>query len=129
VAKVRERLAVNKETTHRVIMERFNLKNLYEVEVKEQYHFEISTRFTALEHLDTEVDINRAWETIRESIKVSAKESLRYHELKKHKPWFYEGCSNHLDQRKRLLWYASCCVSISQWYIKVSLHKKLLPTI
>jgi hypothetical protein len=35
-----------------------------------------------LELLDAEVDINRAWETIREYIKISAKDSLRYHELK-----------------------------------------------
>jgi hypothetical protein len=38
-------------------------------------------------------DINRALETIRENIKTSAKESLGYYELKKHKPWFDEGCS------------------------------------
>jgi hypothetical protein len=43
-----------------------------------------------LENLDVEVDINRVWETtrIRENIKISAKESLDYYELKKHKPWF-----------------------------------------
>jgi hypothetical protein len=46
-----------------------------------------------LENLDTEVDVNKAWETIRENIKISAKESLGYYELKKHKPWFDEGCS------------------------------------
>jgi hypothetical protein len=49
--------------------------------------------FIALGNLDTEVDINRAWETITENIKVSARDSLGYHELKKHKPWFDEGCS------------------------------------
>jgi hypothetical protein len=32
------------------------------------------------------VDINRAWETIRENIKIPVKESLGYYELKKHKP-------------------------------------------
>jgi hypothetical protein len=32
--------------------------------------------------------INGALETIRDNIKVSAKESLGYYELKKHKPWF-----------------------------------------
>jgi hypothetical protein len=57
-------------------VERFNLKKLNEVDVKEQYHIEISNGFEALEHLDTEVDINRAWETIRENIKISAKQSL-----------------------------------------------------
>jgi hypothetical protein len=42
---VRERLAVSKQTTHRVYMERFNLKNLSEVEGKEWYRVEISNRF------------------------------------------------------------------------------------
>jgi hypothetical protein len=37
VAKIRERLAVSKQTAHRVYMERFNLKKLNEVEGKEQY--------------------------------------------------------------------------------------------
>jgi hypothetical protein len=39
--------------------------------------------------------------TIRENIKISAEESLGYYELQKHKPWFSEGCSKLLDQRKR----------------------------
>jgi hypothetical protein len=54
-------------------MERLNLKNLKKVESKEHYWVEISNRFTALENLDDNVDINRAWETIRENIKISAK--------------------------------------------------------
>jgi hypothetical protein len=40
VAKVRERLAVSKQTTHRVHMERFNLKKLNQVEGKEQCRVE-----------------------------------------------------------------------------------------
>jgi hypothetical protein len=62
VAEVRERLEVIKQTTHRVHIERFNLKKLKKVE---------------------------------------GKESLGYHELKKHKSWFDEGCSELLDQRKQ----------------------------
>jgi hypothetical protein len=46
------------------------------------------------------VEINNAWETIRENIYISAKESLGYYELKKHKSWFNEGRSELLDQRK-----------------------------
>jgi hypothetical protein len=59
-----------------------------------------------LEDLDAEVEINSAWETIRKNIKISAKDSLGYFELKKHKPWFGEGCSELLDQRKeaKLQW-------------------------
>jgi hypothetical protein len=101
VAKVRERLAVNTQRSQRFHMERFNLKKLNEVEGKEQYHVEVSNRFAALEDLDTEVEINNAWETIRESIKISAKESLGYYELREHKPWFDEECSKLVDQRKQ----------------------------
>jgi hypothetical protein len=66
---------------------------LNEVEGKEQYPVQISNRFAALENLDTEVNINTVWETIRENIKISAKESLGYYELKKHMPWLGKGCS------------------------------------
>jgi hypothetical protein len=54
-----------------------------------------------LENLNNVVDINRTWETIRENIKISAKESLDCYELKKHNPWFDEGCSKLSDQRKQ----------------------------
>jgi hypothetical protein len=60
VAKIRDRLAVGRQTTHRFRIERFNLKKLNEVDGKEQYHVEITNRFTALESLDAEVHINRA---------------------------------------------------------------------
>jgi hypothetical protein len=75
VAKVRERLAVNKQRSQRCNMERFNLNKLNDVEGKEQFRAEVSNRFAALEDMDTEVEINSAWETIRENIKMSAKES------------------------------------------------------
>jgi hypothetical protein len=61
--------------------------------VKVQYRVEISNRFAALEKLDTEVDVNKAWETVRENIQIS--------EPKKNKPWFDEGCSELLHQRKQ----------------------------
>jgi hypothetical protein len=65
VSKVKERLAVNKQRSHRFHMERFNPKKLKEVEGKEQFCVEVSNRFAALEDLDAEVEINSAWETIR----------------------------------------------------------------
>jgi hypothetical protein len=102
VAKVRGRLAVNKQRSQRFHMERFNLKNLNEVEGKEQYRVEVSNRVAALEDLDAETEINSAWEIIRENIKISAKESLGYCELKKHKPWFDQAYSKLVDQKKQL---------------------------
>jgi hypothetical protein len=88
-----ERLAVNKQTTHRVHMGRFNLKKLNEAEGKQRYRDEFSNRFAVLENLNAEMDISGDWETIRQNMKISAKESLGYYEMKKHKPWFDEECS------------------------------------
>jgi hypothetical protein len=82
VAKVRERLAANKQTLQRFHMERLNLKKLNRVKGKEKYHVEVSNRFAALEDLCAEVEINSV--TIRENITISAKESQGY-ELMKHK--------------------------------------------
>jgi hypothetical protein len=47
------------------------------------------------------LDINNAWESIRENIMTSAKESLGYHWLKQNKPWFDDECSKLIDQRKQ----------------------------
>jgi hypothetical protein len=82
VANINKRTAVNEQGSHTFHMERFNLKKLNEVVGKEKYRVEV-------------------WEMIRENIKTSAKESLGYYELKKHKPWFDEECSQLLDQRKQ----------------------------
>jgi glycine betaine/choline ABC-type transport system substrate-binding protein len=72
VAKVRERLAVIKQAAQKFDAERFNLKKLSELEVRNQYQIKISNRFAALENLNVSQDINRAWENIKESIKISA---------------------------------------------------------
>jgi hypothetical protein len=55
-------------------MDRFNLKKLSEGEVKEQYRVTIKNKFAALENLEDNVDIIRAWDAITENIKMSAKE-------------------------------------------------------
>jgi hypothetical protein len=52
VAKVRDRLAVNKRRSHINRTESFYLKKLNEVEGKEQYHVEVLNTFSALEDLD-----------------------------------------------------------------------------
>jgi hypothetical protein len=93
VAKVRERLAVSKQVAQTFEGERFNLRKLNEMEVRKQYQIEITNRFAALENLDNDGDINRAWENIKESIQTSARESLGLHESKQHKPF--------LDRRKQ----------------------------
>jgi hypothetical protein len=87
-------------------MERFGLKKLNELEEVEQHRVEVSSRFATLKDLDAESNVESAWETVRENIKMSTKESQGYYELKKHKPCFDEGCSKSLDERKhaKLQW-------------------------
>jgi hypothetical protein len=50
-----------------------------------------------LEDLDAEVDVYGAWETIREKVKISAKENIGYYELRKHKQWFDKGSPKLLE--------------------------------
>ena len=57
-------------------MERFNLRQLSKLEVRNPYLIKISNRFLALENLNDSEDINRAWENNKEHIKTSAKYSL-----------------------------------------------------
>jgi hypothetical protein len=109
LANVTERLAVSKETARRFYMEKKNLKKLNDIEGKEQYRVEISNRFVVLENLDTGVDVNKACETIRQNIKISAKESIRYYILKKHKPWFDEGYTKFI----RLKETSQICISLN----------------
>jgi len=101
VAKVRERLAVNKQEAQKFDAERFKLRQLRELEVRKRYQIEISNRFADLENLNDSEDINRALKNIKENIKMLAHGSLGLYELKQHKPWFDEECSRFLDQRKQ----------------------------
>jgi hypothetical protein len=101
VAKLRERISVSKRARQNFDLERFNLKNLDDIEVKEKYQVEISNRFAVLECIDESFDVNNAWESIRENIKTSAKDNLGYQKLKHNKPWFDDKCSKLIDQRKQ----------------------------
>jgi len=82
VAKIRERLAVRKQAAQKFEGEKFNLGKLKELEVKEKYQIGITNRFSALENLNVDEDINRVWENIKENIKTAAKERLGLHEWK-----------------------------------------------
>jgi hypothetical protein len=83
VAKLRERSAVNKEEAQNFDVERYNLRKLKELEVRKQIQIKISNRFAALENLNENEDINKAWENSKENIKTSDKSYLDLCELKK----------------------------------------------
>jgi hypothetical protein len=52
-------------------LERFNLRELNELEVRKQYQIKIS--IAALENLSDSEDINKAWVNIKEDIKFQLK--------------------------------------------------------
>jgi hypothetical protein len=71
-------------------------------EGKEKYSVEASNRFSALEDSDAKVSINGycILETIRQMIKISARESLGYYELNKYQQWLDDGCSKIIRSKK-----------------------------
>jgi len=101
VAKLRERLGVRKQAAQKFNGEIFNLRKLNELGVKKKYQIDIRKRFAALENLNGDKNVNRAWKYIKENIKTSDKESLVPHEWKQHKPWFDKECVDFLGQRKQ----------------------------
>jgi len=76
VTEVRERLAISKQAAQKFDVERFNFRKLNELEVRTQNQIKFSKWLTALESLSDREDISRAWENIKENIKISAKDSL-----------------------------------------------------
>ena len=58
-------------------MKRFSLKKLTKVELIEWYQIKISYKFVALENLNYNDDTSKAWENIKQNIKISAKNSLK----------------------------------------------------
>ena len=101
VAKVRERLAVSRQAAQKLDVERFNLRKLNELEVRKKYQIKMSNRFAALENVSDSEDINRAWESIKQNIKISAKQGRSLCELKQHKTWLHEEFLRFLDQKKQ----------------------------
>jgi hypothetical protein len=51
-----------------------SLKKVSDTKFREQYQVKISNRFTALESLDVNVDISRAWEGFRGYCRISARD-------------------------------------------------------
>jgi hypothetical protein len=74
-----KRLAVSKRAAQKMDMERFNLNKLNAGKVKEKYQGNSGK-------LDDNLDIKKSWDTIRQNIKISAKNCLGYCESKYHKP-------------------------------------------
>jgi hypothetical protein len=62
---MRNRLAVSEQATQKIGMDRFDLKKLNEREITDQFSVTITNKFAALENLEENGDINRAWDSVR----------------------------------------------------------------
>jgi hypothetical protein len=51
-------------------VERFNFRKLNDLTVRKQHQIKLSKRFADLENLIDTEEINRAWENIKENIKI-----------------------------------------------------------
>jgi hypothetical protein len=95
---------------------RFNVKKLNEGDVKEQYQVTIRKKFAALENLEDSGKINRAWDNIRENIKICAQDSLGYCESKYVKSDLIRNFQNRLIEGSRLN-YSVCRKQVKQMKI------------
>jgi len=59
-------------------MKRLNFKRLKDMEVREQNQIKFQNRFAAMDSVDVSVDINSVSESIRQNIKHSAKQNIKY---------------------------------------------------
>jgi hypothetical protein len=66
-------MAVSKQAAQKFDAERFNLRKLSEIEIREQYQIKISNRCAALKNLNDSEDINSAWENNKEITKPQLK--------------------------------------------------------
>jgi hypothetical protein len=63
-------MAVSKQAAQKYDVERFNFKNLNELEVGKQYQIKVSNRFSTMENLNDDKDINMAWWNTEENIRI-----------------------------------------------------------
>jgi DNA polymerase elongation subunit (family B) len=67
--KFRERLAVCKQAAKKFDVEKLNRRKRNELEVRKQYQIKVFKSFTALQNLNDNEDINRAWKNIKQKSK------------------------------------------------------------
>jgi hypothetical protein len=61
-------LEVRKQAAQNSDWEKFNMRKVNELEVRKQYQIESTNTFAALQNLNGDEDINRAWGSIKENV-------------------------------------------------------------
>ncbi|PSN35187.1 hypothetical protein C0J52_22574 [Blattella germanica] len=97
--KIRERLALTRGTDTKDDSQKFELKNLRNDEVRLEYQIKITNRFETLECSEENM-ATREWESIRDTIKLSASESIGILKKRQSRKWFDDECVDMVHKRK-----------------------------
>jgi len=108
ITKVREKLCIANRESKGPRQLKFEGKRLDNRNVKADYQLEISNRFEILadsssnkDKINSEIDINKMWEAIRDTVKGAEKKRVREKKHQKNKPWFDEECLKLHGERKQ----------------------------
>ena len=110
ITKVREKLCIASRESKGSKQRKFEVKLLDNPGIKADYQLEISNRFEILTDSsdneddisnNKEIDVNKMWEAIRDTVKSAAKERVGEKKRQKNKPWFDDECLKLHDERKQ----------------------------
>ena len=110
ITKVREKLCIASRESKGSKQRKFEVKLLDNPGVKADYQLEISNRFEILTDSsdneddisnNKEIDVNKMWEAIRDTVKGAAKEHVGEMKRQKNKPWFDDECLKLHEERKQ----------------------------
>lgn len=107
LVKVFQRIAIKKEKRTQPA-EIYEIENLKEKKVVEDFRLKLKNRFQELANLvdETETPIEERWNIIKESIQEVTKETCGRRRKKRKKIWFDDECARKIEERKisRIKW-------------------------
>jgi len=108
IAKIRERLSLNKTNGQLMGSKRLNVQSLTEGENGLKYAVEVTNKFAALKEINESDDnaVDKQWENVRDAIVKSAEVTVGFCKRHKNKPWFDEECVKIVKVRNeaRIAW-------------------------
>ncbi|KYN34991.1 hypothetical protein ALC56_10679, partial [Trachymyrmex septentrionalis] len=108
IAKIRERISLNKTNGQLFGTKRLNVQGLIEGENGIKYAAEVTNRLAASKEINESDDntVDKHWENVRDAIVKSAEATIGFCNRNKNKPWFDEECVKIIKVRNaaRITW-------------------------
>ncbi|XP_018357102.1 PREDICTED: uncharacterized protein LOC108757188 [Trachymyrmex septentrionalis] len=123
IAKIRERLSLNKTNGQLFGTKRLNVQGLIEGENGIKYAVEVTNRLAASKEIDESDDntVDKHWENVRDAIVKSAEATVGFCKRNKNKPWFDEECVKIVKVRNeaRITWLAQNTKETRDQFLKI----------